>query len=96
MSFTDYFDFSNDMLASWRDDAACKGMSALFYPKDNERPGPYERRNEACKAVCARCPVRDDCIRWAMKDPLGEGIRTVLGGRTYEERAFAAKGRNLR
>lgn len=42
--------------ASWRDDAACRGIDTeAFYPVQGESDGP-------AKAVCARCPVRGECL----------------------------------
>jgi WhiB family redox-sensing transcriptional regulator len=70
----------------WRNDAACRGMdTAIFYPpKGGESAGQVR----VAKAVCARCPVSDDCLADAMAPPFElQGIR---GGMTGEDR------RNLR
>lgn len=66
----------------WRDRAACLGMAAerasydLFFEP--------EYHNEA-KKVCARCPVKGDCLRYALSNPWSSG-EGVLGGMTPSER----------
>jgi WhiB family redox-sensing transcriptional regulator len=52
----------------------------LFHP---QRKGSSASIARAAKAVCAACPVRDDCYRWAMSDPTLLG---VMGGTTADER----------
>jgi WhiB family redox-sensing transcriptional regulator len=68
----------------WQVDAACRGMDTSdFYHPDNERGPSRKRRNLRAKAVCARCPVIEDCLRWALQthEPYG-----VWGGLSVEER----------
>lgn len=70
---------------SWQDRAACKGpQSSMFYP-----PPSFERREEklereaAAKAICHRCPVRGECLDYAIRirEPHG-----VWGGLSESER----------
>lgn len=58
----------------WMDSAACQGMSDLFFG------GWYEE----ARAICATCPVRDECLDWAttIGEPAG-----MWGGLTPDERA---------
>jgi WhiB family redox-sensing transcriptional regulator len=45
---------------SWRESAACKGLDpAIFFP-------PEEKDEALAKAICATCPVRSECLEWAM------------------------------
>lgn len=43
----------------WKDQAACKGATHLFFPVANER-GRHDRIAKA-KAICMTCPVRVEC-----------------------------------
>jgi WhiB family redox-sensing transcriptional regulator len=70
----------------WQLSAACRGLaSAAFFHPDGERGASRVRRERAAKAICATCPVRQDCLDWALKvrEPYG-----VWGGKTSEERAL--------
>ena len=51
-------------LQDWRARAACRGMDpGLFIPaKDGHAAGAEAR----AKAVCATCPVIDDCLEYAL------------------------------
>ena len=66
---------------SWRRRAACGGEDLeLFLPVGS---GPALAQIAAAKAVCARCPVRDACLRYAVTTGQGYGI---WGGLTEDER----------
>lgn len=45
----------------WMRDAACKGLSHLFFPSAAERPQARERREATARMVCAECPVQITC-----------------------------------
>lgn len=63
--------------ATWRDRARCRGMDpALFHP------GRGEDTTEP-KRVCAGCPVRDECLAYALAN--GEKLG-VWGGTSERER----------
>jgi WhiB family redox-sensing transcriptional regulator len=62
---------------SWLDDAACRGMDAeLFFPGRGEP-------SAAAKAVCRPCPVRFDCLSYALNNGEKHGI---WGGLSERER----------
>ncbi|WP_371494104.1 WhiB family transcriptional regulator [Kitasatospora sp. NBC_00374] len=68
----------------WQADAACRELdSALFFHPPGERGGPHDRRDAAAKRVCARCPVRAQCLDYALaaREPYG-----VWGGLSEDER----------
>lgn len=71
-------------LWSWQMQAACADVDdALFFHPEGER-GPRRRsRDAAAKAVCARCPVIQQCREHALavREPYG-----VWGGMTEDER----------
>jgi hypothetical protein len=59
---------------SWQPRAACYGMDPaeadeLFFPG----PRDHEAAAEAT-ALCATCPVRGDCLNFALENALGDGI----------------------
>ena len=63
----------------WRDDAACAGSGTdLFFPISEEDP-----QVEVAKEVCAECPVKDECLAYALSTNQTEG---VWGGLTGTER----------
>lgn len=48
-------------LAAWREQAACKGQTNLFFPRRAERPEARARREARASALCAKCPVAEPC-----------------------------------
>jgi WhiB family redox-sensing transcriptional regulator len=68
--------------ADWRDNAACHDVEPdLFFPIGTTGPALLQI-NEA-KRICEACPVREPCLRWALKSGEDSG---VWGGTTGEER----------
>lgn len=75
----------------WQDSAACRDSdSELFFEPDNEWPVVRMRREQAAKKICAACPVRADCLRFAESGPEVFGI---WGGTTQRERANGRRRR---
>ena len=65
------------MNLSWRQRAACRGVDPdIFYPVSDDDAGE-------AKAVCARCPVREPCLEYALVNRERDG---VWGGATERER----------
>jgi WhiB family transcriptional regulator, redox-sensing transcriptional regulator len=63
--------------ARWRQQAACHGTDLdLLYPERGESAGP-------ARQVCARCPVRQPCLEYALSNRITYGI---WGGLTERER----------
>lgn len=70
---------------SWQDRAACTGMDRLlFFGLDDEPRPDLEIREAKAKAVCKRCPVRVQCLDYALRHSIRHGI---WGGLNEEERA---------
>lgn len=66
----------------WRQRAACRQSDPdLFFPIGDT--GPAVQHAEAAKAVCRQCPVRVDCLEYALTSNQDAG---VWGGVTEEER----------
>jgi WhiB family redox-sensing transcriptional regulator len=67
---------------AWAEFAACKDEDPeLFFPVSEVGPGA--RQVAQAKAVCARCPVREICLGFALDEGLDHG---VFGGQTADER----------
>ena len=68
--------------SEWRTRAACLSVDPeLFFPTA-DKGHAYLEQVAAAKAVCARCPVRSECLDEAVKRiPYG-----IAGGLTPEER----------
>ncbi|MFK7918076.1 MAG: WhiB family transcriptional regulator [Ilumatobacter sp.] len=50
---------------NWRDDAACKGNTILFFAKKAERPQARARREAKAQSLCDACPVAEPCRDFA-------------------------------
>jgi WhiB family redox-sensing transcriptional regulator len=69
----------------WRRDALCAQTDPdLFFPEVGERA-------LAAKAVCSRCPVREQCLAFALDNREGYGI---WGGLSADERKRFRARRN--
>ncbi|MEV6809918.1 WhiB family transcriptional regulator [Streptomyces sp. NPDC051129] len=67
---------------NWRDHAECRTEDPdLFFPIGTT--GPAQVQTQQAKAVCGRCPVREQCLGWALDS--GQ-IVGVWGGTTELER----------
>jgi len=76
---------------AWRDAGACRGKDiVLFFGPDGERQPEREVRERKAKAVCAACPVRAECLTYAVSRPEKYG---TWGGLNEEERASDGRRR---
>lgn len=70
---------------AWHIKASCRGpQSEVFFPPPYvERKDERHEREEAAKAICATCPVRQPCLEYAMaiREPHG-----IWGGLNEAER----------
>jgi WhiB family transcriptional regulator, redox-sensing transcriptional regulator len=70
----------------WQTHAECRGADPdLFFPTQGEATAP-------AKAVCAACPVRIDCLEYAMSNRITFGI---WGGMSERERQRLRRQRRL-
>jgi WhiB family redox-sensing transcriptional regulator len=81
--------------SGWQFRAACRGEdSSLFFA-----PNYFERREEKlgrearAKVFCDRCPVRTDCLEYALDSREGHG---VWGGLNELERRAVLRQRERR
>ena len=70
----------NDLLfepeENWREDAACSGSdNAFFFPI-----GEDESTVAPAKAICAVCPVKEECLQYALSTNQTEGVWGGLSG----------------
>lgn len=66
----------------WRHRAACRDTDPeLHFPIGNT--GPALLQIEEARAVCRRCPVRTECLTWALDSGQDSG---VWGGMSEDER----------
>ena len=71
-----------DNRAGWWSRAACANADPeLFFPISYS--GPALRQVAKAKAVCARCQIQPQCLRYALD---AGSIQGVWGGTTEEER----------
>ena len=62
---------------SWRQQGACNGLDpAVFFPDSEDAA-------EEAKCICAECPVRVNCLEYALSTREKDG---VWGGATDKER----------
>ena len=70
---------------SWQLKGLCRGNhSYLFFPPSTvERKEERERREQKAKAICQVCPVKEDCLEFALeiREPYG-----IWGAMTETER----------
>ena len=72
---------ATDLVADWRAQAACSGYpNSLFFPSSD---GVDEGSIERATAICAVCPVIDDCLEYALETNQRSGI---WGGTSEKER----------
>jgi WhiB family redox-sensing transcriptional regulator len=68
----------------WQSRAVCGDARAwLFFGPDGEGPAERASRESRAKAICASCPVRAECLDYALSHQVRYG---VWGGRNEEER----------
>jgi WhiB family redox-sensing transcriptional regulator len=76
---------------SWFESAACRTADRrLFFDPEGESPKPRAARERAAKEVCAWCPVRRECLIFALATPERYGI---WGGLTARERTTLKRRR---
>jgi WhiB family redox-sensing transcriptional regulator len=83
----------NADLWDWQLRGACRAVppESFFHP-EGERGSSRTMRDQAAKAVCARCPVLAECARHALAvhEPYG-----VWGGMSEDERDAIIRGRQV-
>lgn len=75
------------MESNWREDALCAQVDSgdVFFPEQGAS-------NEAAKAICRRCGVKDACLNEALFDG---SIYGIWGGTTFRERRAIRADRGI-
>lgn len=77
----------------WQERAACRGEDLMvFFAAEGERPPERDLRQAKAKRICMRCPVRADCLDFAVSVPERFGF---YGGLNEDERK-AERERRMR
>lgn len=82
----------NYSATGWQDDAICKGMDPDIFFWGTTKWGKVHNgpdRTQA-KAVCAKCPVRRECLDYAIDNNIMHG---TWGGTNEDERASLRRRR---
>jgi WhiB family transcriptional regulator, redox-sensing transcriptional regulator len=75
---------TTEYAADWRAHGACLSADPdLFFPIS--AAGPSARQVARAKSVCAGCPVRRECLDFALNT---HQVHGVWGGTSAEERQF--------
>jgi WhiB family transcriptional regulator, redox-sensing transcriptional regulator len=84
-----------DQMIGWQFQAACRGEdSALFFaPSHFETRDEKEGREVQAKSICARCPVRPECLEYSLAIRESHGI---WGGLNESERRILLRERERR
>ena len=81
-----------DLTTDWQQHGSCRvGDSTVFFPPTHFEHKPEREAREAkAKAICMRCPVRLECLDWALttREPFG-----VWGGYSESERKQVLLGK---
>jgi WhiB family redox-sensing transcriptional regulator len=89
MSSSGYIEHSSDeevtTMTDFREMAECRDVDPeLFFPVGAQGARLYDAQVARAKAVCAGCPVRRECLLYALNEGLVYG---VYGGTDGPERA---------
>jgi WhiB family transcriptional regulator, redox-sensing transcriptional regulator len=81
-----------DWSAGWQQRAACRGEDSVYFfaPSYFERRAEKNAREAVAKAICVRCPVRVECLEYALAIRENHGI---WGGLNEMERRAVLRQR---
>lgn len=70
----------NEWHMGWQYHAACRGEDSnqFFAPNYFERKEEKDAREARAKAICTRCPVRVECLEYALRTREPHGIWGAL------------------
>lgn len=67
-------------MSHWTEDAACKGMTEVMFPVRGDNDGV-----KRAKAVCASCPVIEQCLDFVSRNPEKYGVWAGIAGKEITE-----------
>lgn len=75
----------------WMLESACLGVATSVMFPEPGKGTPYD--DTAAKALCAKCPVRDECLEYALAWPEASDRYGIFGGMNPAERRRVRKVR---
>lgn len=75
---------------SWMDGALCRGKTSMMFPKEHKDITYIV----AARALCAECPVREQCLEYALQFPTVD-MHGVWAGLTSRQLAAEQRRRNI-
>jgi WhiB family transcriptional regulator, redox-sensing transcriptional regulator len=80
------------LVDGWQYAAACRGEDAavFFAPNYFEKRSEKDAREAVAKRICARCPVQDLCLAYALRTREPHGVWGGLN--EMERRALLRRG----
>lgn len=69
---------AEDVTPDWMDEAECRGATHVMFPNGGQGRGHSADYGPAL-AICARCPVLDECWAWVVETIPAYEIRTSGG-----------------
>jgi WhiB family redox-sensing transcriptional regulator len=82
VSSADFYQRRIETEDKWMNNAACRGLTDVFFPPAAERPQARERREDMARTVCESCTVLTTCKEFA-RDHHEYGF---WGGESEEQR----------
>lgn len=87
----------------WTEHAACRGRMAVMAPPClNKAHGVHDRLNvrqrgqiAQAKALCAQCPVLEECTAWALGGLDDPAVGMVAAGMTPNQRRLVRNRRRV-
>jgi WhiB family redox-sensing transcriptional regulator len=65
----------------WMDSGLCRETDPTLFHTETRQSAPMTRK---AKKVCDKCPVRSECLAWAMKNAVEDN--QIYGGMSRRER----------
>ena len=79
---------------NWQQSAACKTLDVpFFFAPEGERYAERLIRETNARALCASCPVRVQCLDYALGNTIRHGIWGGLNAEERERERRRRKGR---
>ena len=76
----------------WMERASCLGLSFAFDKTAWGLGSTGRKYKRQCRRVCDNCPVKDQCLEWALDmDNLRVPLPQMAGGLTFDERQELAR-----
>ena len=68
------------MTTDWQQKASCRGTDSTIFFSEHQ-----EQKSKALK-MCSSCPVKSECLEYAISNELTKGRIGIFGGKTPRQR----------